>query len=245
MTDYRTLLYGTYRSNFYATVNPCDSASKKAVNDSYDVIFNSHLPSDRRLRILDIGCGSGFLIEYFLSHDYTAVKGIDISAEQVEYCKTHGLPVEQAEATSFLKSNQGWGLIISWDVVEHLTKEEIVHFLTAIYAALVPGGEVVIGTGNASSIYGSTARYMDFTHEVLFTESSLRQVMLACGFTDVHVTDTKASFGLRPKQLVRWVGLKLCRMVLRASFMLEVGSDAPRLLGKLIFARARKPVDAN
>ncbi len=244
MTDYRNLIYGSYRSNFYATVNPCDSASRKAITQSYDVIFKSYLPSDRRLRILDIGCGSGFLVEYLLSRGYSAVQGIDISAEQVAYCKTRGLPVEHAEATSYVNENNGWGFIISWDVIEHLTKGEVVAFLGAIYAALVPGGEVVIGTGNASSIYGPTARYMDFTHEMLFTESSLRQVLVACGFTDVDVRDTKACFGLRPKQFVRWMGLKLCRVALRASFMLEVGTDAPRLLGKLIFARARKPLDA-
>ena len=113
--------------------------------------------------------------------------------------------------------------------------------LGAIYDALVPGGEVIIGTGNASSIYGPTARYMDFTHETLFTETSLRQVLLASGFIDVDVSDTKVNFGLQPKRFVRWIALKLFRTALRLSFVLEVGDNAPRLLGKLIIARACKP----
>lgn len=241
MTDYREVLYRSYRSNFYAEVNPRDSVSQKAVTESYDLILGPRLPSDRNLRILDIGCGDGSFVEYLLSRGYTLAQGIDTSAEQVEYCKSRGLPVEKGDAIDFLAENTGWDLVISWDVIEHLTKQEVVDFLSAIYAAIVPGGGIIVGTGNASSIYGPTARYMDFTHETLFTETSLRQVLIACGFTDVEVWDTKAQFGLRPARFARWLGLKVFRTILRASFTLEVGYNAPRLLGKLIGALGRKP----
>ncbi|MGO9061825.1 MAG: class I SAM-dependent methyltransferase [Candidatus Binataceae bacterium] len=240
MADYREVLYGSYRATHYGAVNPGDSASLSAASESYDLLFGKHLPSNRNVRLLDLGCGSGFLLEYLLRSGYSQAEGIDLSNDQVEYCKKRRLPVQRAEALEFLSDNRGWDLIISTDVIEHLRKNEVVAFLFAIRDALKPGGQVIIRTGNASSIYGPIARWCDFTHEVFFTERSLRQVLLACGFANVTVSDSVAQFGLRPKRLGRWLGLKVFRALLRAAFLLEVGVDSPHLFGKFLVSSGFK-----
>ncbi len=240
MTRYRELLYASYRATGYEAANP-EGLSDNLI-ESYRADLGSLLPSDKKARIVDLGCGSGFLVQFLIRDGYKNVLGVDVSKEQVEFAKGLGLPVAQSNAFEFLKENKNFDLIISTDVLEHLNKNEIVEFLSAICDALNPSGSVIIRTVNASSVYGMTLLYWDFTHEVAFTEKSLRQVLLACGFEKVWIYDTKALFGLRPKRFLRWFLLKIWRLVLMCIFTLEVGVDRPRLFGKFLVAQAYKPL---
>ncbi len=242
MTQYRELLYAGYRATGYEAENP------EGLNDnlieSYRAELGILLPSDKKTRILDLGCGSGFLVQFLIREGYGNVLGVDISKEQVEFAKGQGLPVVQADVFDFLKANKNFDLIIATDVLEHLNKNEIVQFLRAIHDALRPLGSVIIRTVNASSVYGMTLLYWDFTHEVAFTDKSLRQILMACGFERISFSDTRAPFGLRPKRFLRWVLLKVWRLILITIFTLEVGVNRPRFFGKFLTAQAYKPLMA-
>lgn len=241
LPHYRRLLYGSYRSTHFAASNPDAGPLRASRHESYGREIGGLLPSDSNARILDAGCGSGFLLEFLRERGYTNACGVDASQEQVDFCLGKGLSVERGDLLGFLESRKGWELIFCTDVVEHLRKDEVVCFLEAAYRALVPGGRLVVRTGNAASIYGMYLRYIDFTHETFYTEKSLSQLLLACSYTDVRVFDNQAPFGLRPKRLARWVLLKAWRAGLRLAFTLEVGTDAPRLLGKFLTAVGTKP----
>lgn len=115
--------------------------------------------------------------------------GIDNSAEQVEFAKSHSLPVIQVNALEYLTHNKNFDLIVLTDVIEHLSKDEIVTLLLQIHEALAPNGYVIIRTPNACSFTAANSRYIDFTHEISFTERSIRQVLLACNFTQVLITE--------------------------------------------------------
>ncbi len=241
MSDYRELLYGSYRVH-YNSRNSETPQQSRSLEENYRLQLGPYLPADKNARILDVGCGSGYLVRHLLAAGYSNVAGIDTSADQVDYCRRHALPVERDNAVEFLARATGSDLVLSTDVIEHLTKDEIIAFLEAIYRALKPGGAVVLRTGNASSIYGPVIRYIDFTHETSFTDTSLRQILIACGFTEVNITDNAVPFGLKPKRLLRWAGLALFRAAQNALYLLEVGEDRPRLFGKLLIAHARKPL---
>ena len=167
--------------------------------------------------------------------------GVDASKEQADFCLKKGLAVKQANLFEFLGTGAAWDQIFCTDVIEHLHKDEVIQFLEAAYAALSPGGTLVVRTGNAASIYGMYLRYIDFTHETFYTENSLSQLLLACGFKDVRVFDNKVPFGYRPKRLARWALLKMWRTGLRMAFALEVGINAPHFLRILLIAVASKP----
>ena len=238
MHEYRKLLYASYRTGHYEAINP--GGLHRSHIEDYQSQFADFLPPDRKAKIVDLGCGKGFVVQFLLREGYENVLGVDVSPEQVEFGKNLGLPVVHADALSFLRDNKGFDLVICTDLVEHLGKDEIVDLLRAIYDALAPGGSVIVRTINCSSILASNARYTDFTHETGFTERSLRQVLVACGFKRVLITDSKVTFHWRPKRVVRWSLFKLWRMVLRAVLPLELGAAAPRLLGADLIARAFK-----
>ena len=201
MTQYRELLYASYRATGYEAENP-DGLNANLI-ESYRAELGSLLPSDKKASILDLGCGSGFLLQFLIREGYENVLGVDISKEQVEFAKGQGLPVVEADSLDFLKTNKNFDLIISTEVLEHLNKNEIIELLCAIRDALRPLGSAIIRTVNASSVYGMTLLFWDFTHEVAFTERTLRQILLACGFEKVSVYDTRPPFGLRPRRLLR------------------------------------------
>ena len=45
-----------------------------------------------------------------------------------------------------------------------------------------PGGKIFVKTGNMSNPFSLRLRYIDFTHEVGFTEESFVQVLYIAGF---------------------------------------------------------------
>src|SRR5580698_5087470 len=54
-------------------------------------IIAKHLPSDRQVRILDLGCGHGAFLYFLTKAGYQNICGIDVSAEQIEVAHRLGI----------------------------------------------------------------------------------------------------------------------------------------------------------
>ena len=79
-------------------------------------------------------------------------------------------------------------LIVLNDVIEHLEKQELFDLLDAARNALTEGGTLFIKVPNMANPYtGATSFALDFTHQLVFTEISLRQVLLATDFSDITI----------------------------------------------------------
>lgn len=155
----------------------------------YKKNYQRHFPKDKSSRILDIGCGTGHFLHFLEKENYNNYLGIDVSNENVEFCKSKGFNVELYDIFDFLKNNKScYDVIIMNDVIEHFTKEEIILLLNSINNILVDKGKLIVKVVNSSNpILASSSRYMDFTHETGFTEESLTQVLLVCNFKSVKI----------------------------------------------------------
>jgi 2-polyprenyl-6-hydroxyphenyl methylase/3-demethylubiquinone-9 3-methyltransferase len=109
-------------------------------------------------RVLDVGCGTGFLLERLAERGYVGV-GVDLSPESVEIA---GRRLEEIGAGDRLRAVVGsayeppegpFDLITLTDVLEHL--EDPVACLRALRARLAPGGLLVISTPNRRSLPGA------------------------------------------------------------------------------------------
>lgn len=152
--------------------------------------FSSFLPSDKESRVLDIGCGTGHFLHYIDGLGYNNYFGIDISKEQIAYCKDHVTTsvLLVRDTQKFLKEHKDtFDFILMNDVIEHLPKDDIIPILSHAYHALRKKGKIVIKTVNLKNRWGMAVRYMDFTHTVGFTDESLRQVMRLAGFTSIVI----------------------------------------------------------
>lgn len=138
--------------------------------------------------IVDIGCGQGELVRLLLEDGYDA-EGIDISPEQVSLAQAAGLKqVRHGDYREILHARGGQvAAVTATDVLEHLTKDEVLKALDCIMAALTPGGVFVARVPNAVSPLGGYIRYGDFTHESSYTTHSIRQLAAAAGFDEVTI----------------------------------------------------------
>lgn len=155
----------------------------------YKKNYQKHLPNDKNSKILDIGCGAGHFLYFLEEENYLNYLGIDISNENIKFCKSKGFKVKLYNVFDFFENDKSYfDLIVMNDVIEHFTKEEVTRLLNSINGHLVDGGKLIIKVVNSSNpILSSSSRYMDFTHEVGFTEESLTQILLVSDFKFVKI----------------------------------------------------------
>ncbi len=157
--------------------------------------YLKYMPLDKNCKILDLGCGMGQFLDFCIKQGYKNCEGVDISRENVNYLKKmfgSKVSVFEASAVDYLENkHDDYDAIVFNDVIEHLSKKEIFETLDIIKRALKPGGVCFIKTPNMANPYVSTVgRYIDITHEVGFTEISMRQVLRAIGFVRIEVIGT-------------------------------------------------------
>jgi 2-polyprenyl-3-methyl-5-hydroxy-6-metoxy-1,4-benzoquinol methylase len=171
----------------YATEHS-GSGSAYATGLSYRRDIRPLLPPPRTGPVVDIGCGSGELVRCLSDDGYEAA-GIDVSPEQVKLACAAGLStVRHGDYRGLLRERPGeFAAVTATDLLEHLTKAEVLDTFDAVAAALRPGGRFVARVPNAVSPFGGHIRYGDFTHETWYTAGSVRQLAAAAGLAPVRV----------------------------------------------------------
>ncbi len=147
--------------------------------------YRALLPAERATPMLDVGPGLGEWLDCVKAWGYTAVTSIDLSPQVVTHCRSRGHAVELvADTTGWLNAHaEQFGVITLLDVLEHVPRDKTVPLLTALGAALAPGGRLIVQVPNGQNPDGLLYRYGDFTHTAGFTESSLTEVFRAAGFS--------------------------------------------------------------
>ena len=189
----------------------------KLTSKGYGEWYYDCLPDDKQAKILDVGCGDGKFLFFLEQKAYQKIEGLEISPQQAEEARKHiKRPIHVVDDTSsFLKKSLNtYDMITLNDVLEHIPKKEIVRFLKNIFDAIKPGGIAVI---NVPQIFGITSlycRYNDFTHETIFTEMSLKQVLLSAGFFDLRFIKQKWPIKLTPRHLTyRFINRLWCYLL--------------------------------
>jgi len=221
--DYRSRFYERYSSTVQRRTSAPTLEQVKRSHIYHDVRLRGWLPANKDANIIDVACGFGEFLQYLRMRGYTNVQGIDISPEQVALARQLHPNVQQGEMCAFLQAHRvAFDLIVGADIVEHLKKDEILTFLDLCYAALRPGGRLILQTLNGESPFCGENHYGDFTHETCLNPKSMGQLFHICGFEDYEAREAgPAPHGL--VSTVRFVLWKIVRFKLLLMNRIETG----------------------
>ena len=144
----------------------------------------------RRIFMLDIGCGYGYFLRICFAYGFKCA-GIDISKYALERLKNTLIDVILADAQSGfpLKSNS-IDVVVMLEVIEHLEKPTKV--AKEISRVLKTNGILYITTPNRNALGRLMLRhkwygFLDKTHRMLFTPSSLCSLIEKEGFNIIKI----------------------------------------------------------
>lgn len=127
----------------------------KKVRLTIEAIRNLRSAKDRRLKILDIGCGSGFAVTQFLAIDGDDVLGIDFYQPNIDYAQKHFgsdcLSFACLDATQLRDEGNKYDVVVLTDVLEHLHQPEKI--LQLARDLLADDGIVVVSIPNGFGPY--------------------------------------------------------------------------------------------
>lgn len=144
-------------------------------------------------RVLDLGAASGHAVAAFRDAGLDA-HGLEVSKAAVETAQRLGRgTVEQGSVEDAGREPGAWDLVRLWHTLEHVTS--VATALASCYAALAPGGRVVVGVPNFGGfgrrLFGEHWDGLELPRHLFhFTAPTLRGCLEQAGFFGVRVRTT-------------------------------------------------------
>jgi SAM-dependent methyltransferase len=150
-------------------------------------LLDRHLAGRRVGRALEAGCGTGYVSSLLQRDRHLPVIPMDLSADGLRYARAMGVgkPV-QGDATSLPFASGSFDLVLSLDVLAHLTRGAELGAAQEMARVLAPGGLIVV---RSSALDILRSRHSEFAFErQRFTRRRLRGLMESAGFRVVRCT---------------------------------------------------------
>lgn len=238
--DYRLSFYERYVSAF---------KGRTTAPVSYEFTDSKLIPLirdwlvdlDRATPCIDLGCGNGSLLHALRKLGFTRLAGIDASAEQVALAKRVADEVMQGDLLAGLRQQPDdyFGAIFLFDVIEHLTKQEILALMEEVVRKLRPGGLFVCHCPNGDSPFVGNILAGDYTHETLLNASSAENLCTLFGLQDFEAREhLGASTGMKGRlRSLAWRGVRLGMKLVN---LVETGAAGSGVFTRQFCFKARK-----
>ncbi|HSL53346.1 MAG TPA: class I SAM-dependent methyltransferase [Pyrinomonadaceae bacterium] len=162
--------------------------------------------TDRRPRILDVGCGTG--ANLLMLSQYGDAEGVDISNDALAFCRERGLDQVKLGAGEQLPYDDGtFDLVTAFDVVEHM--DDDLAGLREMRRVLRPGGRVLLFVPAFMFLWGVQDDVSN--HRRRYRMPELTRVLEQAGFEIERTTYANITFFLPillVRQLMRVTGIK-------------------------------------
>lgn len=123
----------------------CDTCNRHHAD--YASVFESVRQStDGPLCVLDLGCGSGRLLDLLKKDDRISAVGVDLDPDCVRQCLDRDLQVVHADLLSYLRHCQSssFDVVTMLHVVEFLSRDDLIPVLKEIARVLRPAGALIL-----------------------------------------------------------------------------------------------------
>jgi len=189
MVSYQKIKYD-YKGKF----NP-----QKLATDNIDRLSTSFITPDSK--ILELGCSTGFMSQYFKTKLNCQVIGLDINSQALKQAKKHCQQVilgdlEDKSVQVKIKRSSPFDIVFASAVIEHLQDSEST--LQLIKQVLKPNGVLIITTSNIAhwrmrlKLFFGNWNYQDYgtldkTHLKFYTYHTFQTLIKSAGFKILEV----------------------------------------------------------
>jgi len=136
-------------------------------------LFNRHLDgcqNARSVKVLEVGFGNGNFLAWCLAHQIEYV-GIDKEVELASRAKAMGILA--FTDINCIPHEFRFDMVFMFDVLEHLSEDQIIEVLGYVSDRLEIGGRLVIRSPNGASPLGLNNQHGDPTHSTIVTTSKM------------------------------------------------------------------------
>jgi len=221
------------------------------------VVLSNKLFSQKQLKILDAGCGTGGLLSILSKIGYEA-EGLDYSDEALSYCHKRGLQnIFKADINEWKPHQDTYDLITSFDVLSHEWVKDEVQILKSLANGLKDNGVIMLNypafpilRRQHDSVVMMRKRYTKKTLRQLLSKADLSPVIVsyriphaflvllllrAYESTQTNRQDAQSDIATIPSELINNTLIKATKLENQA---IARGYSIP--FGSSLFAVARK-----
>ena len=145
-------------------------------------------------KVLEVGFGNGDFLSWAQAAGYE-ICGVEINEEFVTSAMARNFKVWLGDISLIdFGSSSPFDVIVVFDVLEHLTKGEILKTLRTFHNLLKPGGSVIARFPNAGSPFGVWAQFGDITHETPLSGARMIQLGAMTGFEVIYAGNAARSY---------------------------------------------------
>lgn len=207
------------------------------ISSAYYAVYD-YVKSKANLRILEVGCGYGYL-SYALNHSGFDATGLDISVEAITSAKENfgnKFVCDDFERYA-LECNEKYDLIIATEVIEHLA--EPIGFVKNCLKVLTEDGKILLTTPSKDFFSYAAIWFTDLppVHLFWFSQKSFKTIAKLLNVS-VSFTSFRKFYPAKENRLIRYLRYRsefIQKPVLNAEFKPLEGR-------KMIESRSRKLV---
>lgn len=164
-------------SNYIGFKGWSERAPQESELELYDLEL-ARLKPAQKSAVFELGFGNAGFLQWAKAKDFFT-HGTELIPELVLRAQKFGHSVDQTPISELPTSpftNQPYDLIAAFDVLEHLTVEEIRIFFKFCKKTLKPNGKILIRTPNCSSPFGLWLQMADTTHVTMLSPEKLGHI---------------------------------------------------------------------
>ncbi len=145
-------------------------------------------------RVLEMGFGNGGFLS-FAKAEGAEVHGTELIPELLKEAKRRGFAVGRDKDYLGKKKFKGhFDVVVAFDVLEHMDKEELVEFFGGLQELLKPGGHFLARFPNGHSPFGRQYQHGDLTHKTAIGGRLIEHLAARSGFTVLEIRNPRIQF---------------------------------------------------
>jgi ubiquinone/menaquinone biosynthesis C-methylase UbiE len=152
-------------------------------------LLDGHYARDGRLQILDIGCGTGAMLDEL--SPFGAVIGADFAPEALGFCRARGdhYPLTRADVRRMPFADNSFDVVTAMDIIEHIDDDKAA--ASEINRVLKPGGRLFVTVPAFPSLWSEHDEALH--HYRRYTAPHLKDLFQRVGFAVPKLSYTVTS----------------------------------------------------